>query len=230
MNHKTQKNINIYRRQGFTLVEMIVAMIINMIIISGVGILMVGGNRAWQKCYNSANHQIKQDALATTLEFGNVGRKSNRLSYTIYKREGDTYFKALPQTKNPVEVVSGEAVEFGYWDSRLDSSDSQNLMDKTKLATAYAFFYIDDKKLKVDYGPYPPGAVTNGKRNASGVTTNILSESVSMSDSNDGFFSHTTVNGVGQGSVRINITLKNIEDGESAQIMTSTYLRNIWPR
>lgn len=230
MNHKNQRNINIYRRQGFTLIEMIVAMIINMIIISGVGVLMIGGNRAWQKCYNSANHQIKQDALAATLEFGNVGRKSNRLSYTIYKREGDTFFKALPQTNNPQEIVKGDAVEFGYWDSGLDSTDSQNLMDTTKLATAYAFFYIDDKKLKVDYGPYPPGAVTNGKRNSSGVTTNILSENVSISDLDEGVFSHTTMNGVGQGSVRINLTLKNTEDGVSVQIMTAAYLRNIWPR
>ncbi|MBN2590530.1 MAG: prepilin-type N-terminal cleavage/methylation domain-containing protein [Sedimentisphaerales bacterium] len=222
--------MNKYKRPGFTLVEMIVAMVINMIVILGVGVLLIGGNRSWQKCYNTANHQIKQDAIAATLEFGNVGRKSNRLSYTIYKREGDTYFKALPRTGNPEEIVSGDAVEFGYWDSGLDSSDSQNLMDTTKIATAYAFFYIDGKKLKVDKGPYPPGAITNGRRNTAGITTTILADNVLLSDSDDGVFSHTTVNGVGQGSVRINITLKNIEDNESVQIMTATYLRNIWPR
>jgi len=31
-------------------------------------------------------------------------------------------------------------------------------MDVTKTATAYALFYLDGEKLKVDYGPYPPGA------------------------------------------------------------------------
>ena len=217
-------------KSGFTLVELMIAIIINVIVITGAGALLVGGNRAWQKCYNTANHQIKQDALATTLEFGNVGRKSNRLSYTIYKQEGNVYSKALPKTRNPEEIVSGDAVEFRYWDKGLDPSDPQVLMDTSVLATAYAFFYVENKTLKVDYGPYPPGAVTNGRKNSVGVTTKILSENVSINESGEGYFSHTTVNGVGQGSVRINVKLENLEDRESVQIMTATYLRNIWPR
>lgn len=232
MKNKKVKIRNKCYISGFTLIEMIVAIIINMIVIFGVGMLLIGGNRSWQKCYNSANNQIKQDALATTLTFGNIGRMSNRLSYVIYKKNGDKYSPALPKTKNPEEIVSGDAVEFRYWDSGLDSSDTEGLIDTTKLATAYAFFYVDDNKLKVDYGPYPSGAVSSssGRRNTIGVTTNILAENVSISGQDAGIFSHTTVNGVGQGSVRINITLKDPDDGESVQIMTATYLRNIWPR
>ena len=230
MNDKTEKNVKLYCRPGFTLVEMVVAIIINMIVIAGVGILLIGGNRSWQKCYNTANHQIKQDALATTLEFTNVGRKSNRLSYTIYEKEGNRYFPAVPQTRNPEEIVSGDAVEFRYWSSGLDSEDSESLMDTTKIATAYAFFYVEDEKLKVDYGPYPTGAVSNGLKNNTNITTNILADNVWITDTDEGIFSHTMINGIGQGSVRINLTLKDTEDGESVQIMTATYLRNIWPR
>jgi type II secretory pathway pseudopilin PulG len=232
MKRNIMKNRNKNIRNGFTLIEIVVAIVINMIVISGVGVLLVGGNRAWQKCYDSANNKIKQDALVTMLEFGNAGRKANRLCYTIYKNINGSYYPALPETNNPEEIVHGDAVEFRYWDEEIDSTDSLNLMDTSKMATAYAFFYIDDKKLKVDYGPCPPGAVpgSNGKKNTTGVTTNILAENVFTSDAQEGAFSHTTRNGVGQGSVRINITLKNPDNDESVQIMTATYLRNIWPR
>ena len=231
---KTNKltNRNIQKRSGFTLVEIIVAIIANMIVISGVGILLIGGERSWQKCYNSANHNVKQDALATTLAFGNIGRKSNRLCYTIYEQSGNTFSPSLPITRNPEEIVYGDAVEFRYWDEGLDSTDSQNYMDPTKTATAYAFFYVDETQLKVDYGPYPPGAVSkeNGRRNNTGIVTKVLAENVSLEESQNGIFSHTTLNGIGQGSVRINIYLNDSEDSESVRILTSVYLRNIWPR
>jgi hypothetical protein len=161
-----------------------------------------------------------------------MGRKSNRLSYTLYERNGDGFSPALPKTQQAEEVVSGDAVEFRYWDTKLDVSDSHNLMDTSKMATAYAFFYIDGDKLRVDYGPCPPGAIPGGSggRNANGVVTKILAENVSVDDSEIGAFSHTTLNGVGQGSVRINITLTDPESDETVRIITATYMRNIWPR
>ena len=81
---------------------------------------------------------------------------------------------------------------------------------------------------------YPPGAVPDGggSRNTSGVTTKLLlAENVSTNkDSKVGAFSHTTLNGVGQGSVRINVILTDPEDNESINVMTATLMRNIWPR
>ncbi|GAF98760.1 unnamed protein product, partial [marine sediment metagenome] len=124
-----------------------------------VGTLLVGGNRAWLNTFNSANKQIKQDALATTVAFGSMGRRSNRLGYTIYKVNGGTFTPAVPVTSDPQEVVSGDAVEFRYWDVGMDSTDSSNLLDVTKTATAYALFYLQGGTLKVDYAPYPPAAV-----------------------------------------------------------------------
>ena len=227
------RNINRKFNSGLTLIEVVIAIVINTIVISGVGALLIGGNRAWQKIYDSANQPIKQDALITTLEFGSMGRKSNRLSYIIYKKDENSFVPATPNTLNPEEVVSGDAVEFRYWDSALDTSDSHNLMDTTKLATAYAFFYIDGTQLKVDYGPYLPGAIPGGKggKNNIGVVTKVLANNVSVDkDSDVGAFSHTTINGAGQGSVRINITLTDPENNETVRIMTATFLRNIWPR
>ena len=219
---------------GFTLMELVITMLISPILALVVGILLVSGNRAWLRTYNSAQNKIKQDAQAVTITFESMARKANRLNYTIYDVTGSTFTPAKPKTSNPQEVVSGDAVEFRYWDVELDKTDSYKLMDVTKTATAYALFYVDGGQLKVDYGPYPPGAVPGsggGSRNASGVTTKVLADNVSTdSNNNVGAFSHITLNGAGTGCVRINITLTDPEDGESVKVMTATLVRNIWPR
>ena len=219
-------------RCGFTLIEIVITSVISVIIILSAGVLLVGGNRAWQRTYNSANKKIKLDADAITIAFGSMGRRANRLNYFIYKVNGGVFTPALPQTANE-EVVSGNAVEFRYWDVELDKTDSHDLMDVAKMATAYALFYLDGKKMKVDYGPYPPGAVPagGGGRNTAGVRTIVLAENVSADPNSDASpFSHTTVSKVGQGSVRINCLLTDPEDGEVINVKTSTFLRNIWPR
>jgi len=205
-------------------------MSISLTLISAVGTLLVSGHRAWQQTYDSAHKQIREDAHAATVAFGSVGRKANRLDYTLYVITGSTFTPAVPQTSDPEEMVYGDAVEFRYWDVELDTDDTYDLMDVTKTATAYALFYIDEDQLKIDYGPYPPGAVADGgARNTSNITTAVLAENVSPADPN-GAFNHVTLNGVGRGCVRINIILTDPEDNDSIRVMTATVMRNIWPR
>jgi len=219
--------------RGVTLIESIIASVVSVTVVLSIGVLVVGGNRAWQNTYNSANKKIKQDADAIVIAFGSMGRRANRLNYFIYEGSGSTFTPALPQTANPEEVVSGDAVEFRYWDVELDEADSHGLIDFEKMATAYTLFYLDGDSLKVDYGPYPPGAVpaNGGARNMTGVRTVVLAENVSADPNSDaGLFSHTTLNKIGQGSVRINCLLTDPEDGEIINVKTSTFLRNIWPR
>jgi hypothetical protein len=214
--------------------ELVIAMAMNIIVILAVGTLMAGGDRSWRSTFHSQNKQLKQDALATTVAFGSMGRRSNRLGYTIYEVNGGTFTPAVPVTSNPEEVVSGDAVEFRYWDVGLDSTDSSDLMDPAKTATAYALFYLEGDALKVDYGPYPPGAVPggSGSKNTSGVITEVLLAENVSTDPNCPVdaFSHTTIGGVGQGSVRMNVILTDPEDGEEIRVMTATLMRNIWPR
>jgi hypothetical protein len=206
-------------------------MAISMILMSAVGMLVVSGNKTWQRAYNSANKEIKREAGDVTLAFGSMGRKANRLGYVIYNINGNTFTPAVPVGGNPQQVVSGNAVEFRYWDVELDETDSHKVMDVTKIATAYALFYLMDGQLKIDYGPYPPGAVPagGGGRNTSNITTTVLAKNVST-DPGIGAFSHTTLNGVGQGAVRINVTLTDPVDGETIKVMTAALMRNIWPR
>lgn len=217
-------------RTGTSLVELTITMVIGTMLVLVVGVLLASGQRSWNQTYNSVNKKTIQDAKAAMITFGITGRKANRTDYTLYTRTGDTYNPAQPQTADQ-EVVFGDAVEFRYWDVELDTSDSHQLVDVSKTATAYGFFYTDDDKLKVDYGPYPPGAIPEGggARNTTDVTTLILAENVTV-DPNIPPFSHTTIGGIGQGSVRIGITLTDPQDGESVTLMTATLTRNIWPR
>jgi len=215
---------------GFTIVELVVTVVVAMTLLLTVGALLAGGQKAWRRTYKSAHKKIKQDAQNIMVTFGKMGRKSNRLNYIIYEVHSGSFESVEIGSTEEQEVVSGDAVEFRYWDVGLDAEDSHDLLEFTKTATAYAFFYLDGDELKVDYGPYPPGAVSGGgSKNIAGVTTVVLAENVST-DPDMGAFSHTTINGVGQGSVRINVTVTDPEDGESIKVMTATLMRNVWPR
>lgn len=222
------------RRFGcaFTVLELCVSTAVSLVLVLTVAALLVGGNRAWQRTYDSASSKVKQDALDTMIAFGSIGRMSNRSNCAIYDMSGDTLTPALPKTTQPQEVVFGDAVEFRYWDVPLDTTDSYDLMDVRKKATAYALFYLDGDKLKVDYGPYPPGAAPDGggSRNRSGVTTRVLAENASVSEGAGGAFSRTTLNKIGQGSVRISVTLTGPVDKETISVITATLMRNTWPR
>ena len=60
------------------------------------------------------------------------------------------------------------------------------------------------------------------------ISTHILANNVTE-DSNIGAFSHTTLNGVGQGSVRIKVILTDPNDQDTIEVMTSVMMRNAWP-
>jgi type II secretory pathway pseudopilin PulG len=242
--------VNPARFTGFTLVELIVTMLLSLILLLAVGVVAVGGQRAWQWTYETANKEIKRDADAVMLAFGSMGRKSNRLAFDytrapvaespVYSVTGNTFTPVYPACSGE-EVVFGDAVEFRYWDVELDSDDTHDLMDVAKKATAYALFYLEDNKLKVDYGPCTctisgcVGAVPlGGGTKYDPTTTRILAENVTTDDTR-GAFSQTTQSGSVPnrdrwGSIRINITITDPEDGEQIKVMTTTLMRNLWPR
>lgn len=219
------------RSRGIAMVELLVSSVVAVILVFTVGLLLNGSSRAWMQTYQSVHGSNNENAQAIIAAFGSVGRRANRASYFLYLINQGVFTPALPAAGHPDSVVCGAAVEFRYWDVPLDASDSHNLMDPDKLATAYALFYLDGHRLKVDYGPYPPGAVPagGGAKNATGVTTVVLAENV---DTNGAIspFSHTTVGNVGQGSVRLNVILTDSSSGKTTKVMTTALLRNVWPR
>ncbi len=219
------------RLRGYTLIELAITMVLSTMLAAGVGVLMVGGTRTWHKAYNSAYRDNRQAAQTVLITFGSVGRKTNRVDYCLYTELRGLYIPVLSDDDD-TDVVVGDAVEFRYWDEELDPADSANLMDRDKKSTAYAFFYIDNGVLKVDYGSAPPGAVPlgGGPRNIVNITTRVLAENVTA-DPDTGPFSHTTIGNVGQGCVRINIAVTDPDDAENTvTVRTATLTRNIWPR
>jgi hypothetical protein len=219
------------RLRGVTLVELAVSSVVATILVFTVGLLLNGSSRAWLQTYKSLHGSTHENAEVIISTFGSIGRRSNRASYSLYLISQGVFTPALPAAGHPDSVVSGAAVEFRYWDVPLDASDSHSLMDASKPATAYALFYLDGHRLKVDYGHYPPGAVPagGGARNTAGVTTLVLADNVNM-DGSGSPFSHNTVANAGQGSVRLNVTLTDPNTGETTKVMTTALMRNVWPR
>ncbi len=209
-------------RRGFTLVELMTAIGIAMVPTFAVAILLVGSQRQWTRMFGSVVTGVHQDATNTLIAFGSIGRKSNKSAYTLYNRTNDTFTKANP-TGTAEQVVEGDAVEFVFWDTDVSS----DLLDFSVKGTAYAFLYVDQTQLKVDYGPYPPGAVngSGSRRTGNGIRTQVLANNVTSLK-----FSHTTVKSVGTGSVRINLVLTEPGTGKTVTVKTSTLIRNTWPR
>ncbi|MEN6387189.1 MAG: prepilin-type N-terminal cleavage/methylation domain-containing protein [Phycisphaerales bacterium] len=225
------KNKNLKMRSGVTLMELMMSMLISSILLLIVGVLIVSSAKGWQQNYDLAHKPILEQAAVASLTFASVGRMSNRSDYIVYNGTGSTFVPVISATPGQDTVVSGNAVEFRYWDVNLDTTDSQNLMDVSKTGTAYALFYLHNGKLKVDYGHYPPGGVPagGGNKNNSNIRTVTLAENASAAPG-CGAFSHTMVSGAGKGCVRINIVLTDPNDNKTIRISNSVLLRNKWPQ
>jgi hypothetical protein len=193
--------------QGVTLVEVLTTAAISMIPVFAVATLLIGGQRSWQKNYNSSNRQIEIDGQAAATIFGRVGRKSDRANCTIYLIH-----------KPRKELIVGKEVEFRYWGTRR-TGGGRRTGGSSMLPTEYARFYLgedeDEKKLKIDYGPYPYGARRRAAR------TVVIADNVTGVE-----FSRTTFNEIGQGSVRMKLTLEDPDDGKRITIMAATLMRN----
>jgi len=208
---------------GLTLIELMVAVGISSIVMLSAVLLVHSGYQSWNQTYNDAYSEARLGALDAMVSLGAIGRKSNRNDYRFYRVAGSD-FELVTPTTDPEEVVTGQAVEFRYWDTELD----ETLMDPARTATAYALFYLDDDELKVDFGPFPPSGVDAfGHRISSAdVTTVTLARDVV-----DLQFSHTTRNmaGDGKGCIRMRLTVNDPTDESTKTTVAATLMRNEWP-
>ena len=209
------------------MVEMLMAMVVSSILVLSLGTLMVAGQRSWDQAYAAANHKMTSDAEVLMNVFGSVGRKSNRSSYVVYTRNKKKFIESEPESSD-TEVVYGDAVEFRYWDGGFEAG----LLDPEAVETDYAFFYIEDSELVVDYGRVRAdgtGALKKNGKKRNADRSMVLAENVSAGG--EGAFNHTTVAREGQGCVRIDVILHDPNEvEEDMRVMTATYLRNVWPQ
>jgi hypothetical protein len=216
MTNSKSKNTN-----GFTLIELVIAMSAALIVVLVVGTLLVSGQRSWTHAYNYSNAKPQLGALGSTITFGSFGRKSNKMDYKVYKIVGNKFVQAVP-VANPVEVVTGEAVEFHYWNRDLEAG----FMKTSVTGNAYALFYLDGDKLMLDTGQYPPGGIDAAGHRIDGENTVTIAENVTNLE-----FSHTTRNieGDGKGCVRMNMTLEGTDGNTPTTVAAATLMRNTWP-
>jgi hypothetical protein len=218
-------------RKGLTIIELIAAIGIASIVMLSAAMLVSSGYKGWNQTYNNANSEARLGAMDTMIALGAIGRKSNKMDYRIYEFDGATYERVgVDPPSNPDDILTGQAVEFRYWDTELDA----DLMSPDVNATAYALFYLDpdNHQLKVDYGTYnppdSPGGINGaGHRNTINVSTQTLARNVASVE-----FSHTAKNitGDGYGCVRMKLIITDSTDGLPKTTIAATLMRNTWPQ
>ena len=65
-------------QRGFTIIELMVTMVISLIVILGVGILLVDGQRGWNKMYNRVHGEAATDSYVARSVFDKVIRKARK--------------------------------------------------------------------------------------------------------------------------------------------------------
>jgi prepilin-type N-terminal cleavage/methylation domain-containing protein len=213
---------SVIRLRGFTLIEVVITLAIASMVMVTSALLIQSGYRSWNRSFNNANGKSREGAIEAMTALGAVGRKSNRVEYYVYKVTGTTFTRALP-VANPDEVVLGDAVELRYWEYPLKAE----YMNPAITATKYALFYLDNGKLKLDTGDYPPGAINAGGHRNTADATVTLAENVDSLR-----FSHTTKNmaGDGNGCVRMKMISKDPNTHESKTTIVASMMRNVWPQ
>jgi prepilin-type N-terminal cleavage/methylation domain-containing protein len=214
------------KKNGFTLIEIIIALAAGVIVMLTVAMLVQSGYRSWNQAYNAANAGSRLDSIATTTSFGTIGRKSNKNDYYVYHVAGSTFTRVTP-VANPEENLTGQAVEFRYWGSDLED----DMLTPTSVADKYALFYLDGGQLKLDLGT-STGGPTGGAIDAAGHRVASTSTSTLANHVTSVAFTHTTKNlaGDGWGCVRMRLEINDPVDNKSKTVIAATYIRNVWPQ
>jgi hypothetical protein len=217
-------NTRYYKKSGFTLIELVIAVAASMVVLLICGVLLESGQKSWAKAFSYANSKSQLDAMTSTITFGQLGRQSNKLDYKLYDVSSGLHFTDVELPASPDEIIKGKAIEFHYWNEELKS----DFLDTSITGNHYALFYLDDDKLMLQIGPLPPGAVdSHGNLLAGpGVTSGTVAENVVSLE-----FSHTTLSleGKGKGCVRMEMQLRDPVDKSINTVTAATLMRNVWP-
>ncbi len=68
---------------GFTIVELMIAMIFAAILISGIGIILADSQRGWQTMYNRIYSDVVTDSYVARKQFDAVMRKASRENFLL---------------------------------------------------------------------------------------------------------------------------------------------------
>jgi len=191
------------RRKATTLIELMTTIVISIIPISAIGVLLIGGQKSWNNTYNSVNSPIESDSYKAAAVFERLARKSQR---------GDCMLYSTVEVAQSSQIC-GKAVELKYWiEEKVKQGRSRNAAYIISKRPEYAYIYLDETQLKVDYisdshssGKAPKGTV-------------VIAEDVS-----NVVFSRTNINNLPQGCIRMELTLTN-DDGKSVTVVAAALM------
>ncbi|MCK5174461.1 MAG: hypothetical protein KAR47_13785 [Planctomycetes bacterium] len=215
---KTGRNKLIGRRRvrkGITLIELAVTCTISVIPLTAISVMVVGGQRDWERMYQRANRITEIEGHGATAIFGHIGR----ISYSEYSQllsVGDEA-PVLSMAPGGGMLESGQVVVFRFWDQGAVSlgHGGPGNVGSSRLPNRYARFYHDtqEKTLVVELGLYP-----GSQRD---IVPQILAENVTSVR-----FDRTEINNSKQGCIRMEMTLTDPSDGRKSVVMATTLLRN----
>jgi prepilin-type N-terminal cleavage/methylation domain-containing protein len=88
------------KKQGFTLIELMVTVAMAVIVLLGVGIALVDSQRGWHKMYNRVYGDVTTDSYTVKKVFDNVVRKSSIKRYVLgFNNLTVFYYKDLNSTE-----------------------------------------------------------------------------------------------------------------------------------
>ncbi|MHC4114955.1 MAG: hypothetical protein ACYSSL_06530 [Planctomycetota bacterium] len=202
--------------KGVGLMELVVAIVISVIPISLAGILLVSGQQNWQQTYKIANSIMAIEAQAATVVFGQIGRRSDRNSSSIFLGKAGPALSTSPSGNT---LVSGDSIVFKYWTGQPPIFKRKNSVVALFAPDEYAHFYLDRNQLKVDYGNLKANGSQNKPRNTVVIANNVINVQ----------FSRSVANNVKLPTVRMKLTLKEDMqdiDSKTFNVSTATLMRN----
>lgn len=207
-----------YSRSAFTILEIVIALAVSMILVLVVCALTASGNRAWLNAYAFGSSGQVDQARNSLTSFTSIGQKASIDHTFLYHRNSSLYVQVDPSAQTG--TVTAQAVEFRYWDKQ-EQNFNQSAPNR------YAFFYVQDGDLMVDYGRYPPGAVLNDStRNRDDIITMLLAEEVEVPPGTKGPFIQTAESGALTGAIRLNLRMENPPWGQAPHITAATRPQN----
>ena len=149
----------IANRPGFALIELIIAMVMAIIVVFGIGVVLVDNQRGWHRMYNRVYGDVVTDGYVAKRAFDAVVRKSS------------------VNERRPTLGETGEYAEVYYYQ---DSTSAE--------PDRYARFYTDGDELLVDHGeldtstgyPQPASSKMTLARNVTNASFSVFGTSVRM--------------------------------------------------
>jgi len=93
-------------RRGFTLIELIMAIVIAPIVVGAMGILLISSQRGWNRMYTQVHGDLVTDGYFARRVFDSVVRKSSTQDYHLSDGQLEVYYYSNPYSSATLDRYS----------------------------------------------------------------------------------------------------------------------------